>query len=100
MFTPPAIASEIARDRHREDIARADRYRLSRSVNHPSTQSGWPHFRASLLRWRLHSGARGSVSPMSDDPALHDPVSLGASQEGAIAGDLVSRCSHVRAATS
>lgn len=88
MFTPPVIASEIARDRHREDIARAERYRLRHSVNHPSTQSRWRHLRASLLRWLLRSGARDSSSPMSD------------CQEDAIAGDPVSHCSHLRAAAS
>jgi len=36
VFIPPAIASEIARERHRDFIARADRYRLIRRVTHPS----------------------------------------------------------------
>jgi hypothetical protein len=57
VFTPAAIASEVARYRHRDFVARADRYRLSRRVNHPSTVSVWPHFRASLLRWLLCSRA-------------------------------------------
>jgi hypothetical protein len=97
VFTPPAIASEVARHRHRDFVARADRYRLSRRVNHPSTLS--PHFRASLLRWLLRSRARGSVPPMSDYSNLDDHVSLDASEAGAIAGDLVPHRSHVRAAT-
>ena len=66
MFISPEIASEVARQRHRDLVARADRYRLSRRVNHPSTLSGWPHFRTSLLRWLLRSRARGSIAPMSD----------------------------------
>jgi DNA-binding IclR family transcriptional regulator len=53
VFTPPAIASEVARYRHRDFVARADRYRLRRRVNHSSTLSVWRHFRMSLLRW-LH----------------------------------------------
>jgi hypothetical protein len=99
VFNPPAIASEVARHRHRDFVARADRYRLSRRVNHPSTLSGWPHFRASLLRWLLCSGARGSVTPMSDYSNLDDHVSVDASEEGVIAGDRVPHRSHVRAAT-
>jgi hypothetical protein len=100
VFTPPEIASEVARQRHRDLVARADRYRLSRRVNHPSTLSGWPHFRASLLRWLLRSRARGSVTPMSEYSNLDDHASLDASEEGAIAGDLVAHPSHARAATS
>ena len=99
MFTPAAIASEVARHRHRDFVARADRYRLSRRVNHPSTLSGWPHFRASLLRWLLRSRARGSITPRSDYSNLDDHVSLDASEEGAIAGDLVPHRSHVRPGT-
>ena len=56
MFTPAAIASEVARHRHHDFVARADRYRLSRRVNHPSHLSVWRHLRASLLRWRSPSG--------------------------------------------
>jgi hypothetical protein len=99
VFTPPAIASEVARQRHRDLVARADRYRLSRRVNHPSTLSKWPHFRASLLRWLLYSRARGSVSPMSDYSNLDDHRSLDPSEEGTIAGDRVPHRSRVRAAT-
>ena len=100
MFISPEIASEVARQRHRDLVARADSYRLSRRVNHPSTLSGWPHLRASLLRWLLRSRARGSITPMSDYSNLDDHVSLDASEEGTIAGDLVEHRSHVRAATS
>jgi hypothetical protein len=32
VFTPTAIAIEIARHRHRDFVARADRYRLIRQV--------------------------------------------------------------------
>ncbi len=35
MFTSPAIASEIARARHRDLVARAESDRLSRRVNSP-----------------------------------------------------------------
>ena len=64
MFTPPAIASEVARHRHHDFVARADRYRLSRRVNHPSTLSVWPQFRASLLRRLLSSRAEfGAALP-------------------------------------
>jgi hypothetical protein len=66
VFTPPAIASEVARHRHRDRVARADRYRLGRRANHPSTLSAWPHFRASLLRWVLCSRAElGSLCRVS-----------------------------------
>ena len=68
MFNPPAIAREIARQRHRDFVARADRYRLSRRVSHPSTLSGWPRLRSALLRWRH----------------LDDDMSLGDSEEGGI----------------
>jgi hypothetical protein len=100
VFTSPEIASEVARQRHRDLVARADRYRLSRRVNQPSTLSGWPHLRPSILRWLLRSRARGSVTPMSDRSILDDHVSLDASEVGTIAGDLVAHRSHVRAATS
>jgi hypothetical protein len=100
VFFPPEIASEVARHRHRDLVARADRYRLSRRVNLPSTLSGWPPLRASLQRWLLRSRARGSIAPMSDYSNLDDQASLDASEEGAIAGDLVAHPSHARAATS
>src|SRR5438270_10859425 len=48
VFTSPTIASEVARHRHRDFVARADRYRLSHCVHHPSTLSVWRHFRAPL----------------------------------------------------
>jgi hypothetical protein len=95
VFTPPAIASEVARHRHRDFIARADRYRLSR-VNHPSTLSRWPRFRTSLMRWLLSSRSRGSTRPMSNDSTLDDQVSLDASGKGAIAGEVRLRGSACR----
>jgi hypothetical protein len=100
VFIAPAIASEVARHRHRDLVARADRHRLSRRVNDPSALSGWPHLRASLLRWLLRPRARGSVTPMSDHSDLDDHAFLDASAEGAIAGDLVPHRSHARASTS
>ncbi len=71
MFIHPAIASEIARDRHHDFVARADRYRLSRRVNHPTILSALSHFRASSIRWQH----------------LADHVSQDASDEGAIVVD-------------
>ncbi len=62
MFTPPAIVRELARCRHSDFVARADRYRLSHLVNQPSTLSGWPHLRASRLRGLLRSRAPGAVT--------------------------------------
>ena len=81
MLIPTAIATEVARYRHLDFVARADRYRLSRCVNHASTASGWPGFRRVLLRW-LHLGH----------------MSLDASEDGAIVGDRVPHGSHARAA--
>ena len=63
MFTHPAMAIELARQRHRDLVACADRYRLSRQVNHPSTLSERLRSRASLLHRHPIWRARGSVSP-------------------------------------
>jgi MFS family permease len=38
VFTPTAIASEIARHRHHDFVTRADSYRLSHSVDHSTTR--------------------------------------------------------------
>ena len=97
MFTPTAIASEVARHRHRDFVDRADRYRLSRQVNHPSTLS-WPKFGALLLRWLLCSRARRSAKPMSDHSKLDVHVLRDASEEDTITGDRALHRSHVRAA--
>jgi hypothetical protein len=99
VFTPPAIASEVARHRHREFVARADRFRLSR-VNHPSTLSRWPRLRASLLRWLLCLRSRGSTTPTSEDANMGGQVSLDASEEGAIADEVRLRGSGCRRVVS
>jgi hypothetical protein len=71
MFTPPAIAGEFARYRHRDLVARAERYRLGRCVHQPSTPSGWPRFRASLLRSLLRWRSRAPV-PAPDPVPTRD----------------------------
>ena len=63
VFTHPAMASELVRQRRRDLVACADRYRLSRQVNHPSTLWERLRFRASLWQWHLTWRAHGSVLP-------------------------------------
>lgn len=92
MFTHPTIASELARQRHRDFVARADRHRLSR-LGHPSVLPAWTELRASLLRWMLGSRARAPAGPMSDRPSLDGDVILDLTDESAIASDRVPRCS-------
>ena len=56
-----AIASELARLRHAEFVARAERYRLKRSAGHPSQSLRWPHLRASLRHLVHRSHARAAA---------------------------------------
>ena len=53
MFIPPAMAGELARQRHRDLVACAARYRLSHQVRHPSKRAGMLGLRASLVRLHL-----------------------------------------------
>ncbi len=73
MFTHPAMAIELARQRHRDLVACADRYRLSRRVNHPSTLSERLRFRASLFHRHLIRRVRGSVLPPGHSD-IDDPI--------------------------
>ena len=82
MLTPAAIASELARYRHVDFVARADCYRLSHRVDHSLTASGWSVLRRSLQRW-LHLG---HIAP-------------DAGEDGVIVGDRMPRGSHARTAT-
>lgn len=61
MFTPPAIASELARQRHRDLLAYAYRPWLGRQVYRPSTLSRRLRFRAWRVRWHLVWSVRRSV---------------------------------------
>ena len=96
MITPTAIASEVARHRHRDLVGRADRYRLSRQVNHPASLL-WSKFGAVLLRWLLCSRPRGSATPMSHHPESDVHVLRDASEEDTLTWDLALHRSQVRA---
>ena len=95
VFTPPAMTSEVVRERQRELVARAERYRLGRSVNHPSTQSRWSRVRSSLARWLVSRAPSGSDSPMRGYLNVDEHISsLDASERGLTVVDLVPHRPH------
>jgi hypothetical protein len=97
VFTPTASASEVARLRQGDFLARAARRRPSRQVNQPSVPSGRLRSGALLSRGLHCLWPQGSISPISDRPKVDDEVSRDPSADGVIVGEPVADRSQVRA---
>jgi hypothetical protein len=65
----PQVIYHISRDRHREDLARAERWRLARSAG---TRSGGSRWRSQLTR--LAGWARGVTGRRAGWAAIAQPA--------------------------